>query len=181
MGKTNYFFTFYFALIFSVGALSVASADISEKDVQEINQYRLTGKAMGQFGQSTKNLIELSQTKPDIFKDARKNKIAEEDFAGLIDAYEKIPGVKNAIEKSGMSVHDYVYFEFAMVYGETGNLVLKSGGTLPEGFSKENVAFYRSHEADFKKLVADLKTFGDFAKGKSSDSSEDDEETDDEP
>ncbi len=58
-------------------------------------------------------------------------------------------------------------------------MVLKSGGQLPEGYSRENVEFYRLNEAEFMKLDADLKALQRLS-SKSSDETEEETVEDDE-
>ena len=180
MPKARHFFVALSCVaILVIWAVTVLHADISEADVREINQYRLTEKALGQFGHATKSLIELAHTKPDVFETVKKKTTNNEDVAGLVEYYTKSPDVSRAIQSSGMTVHDYVYFEFALIYAATGNVVLKAGGKLPDGFSKVNVEFFRTHEPDFKKLDQDMKTLGRLLEGNSI-SSEEEDESDDE-
>ena len=153
---------------FALGLLAVlfvslavpVCADLSKEDEREVNNYQLTEKKLGQFAQATKNLITAFEKNPEAFDNLNVPK--ETEAAGLTEAgelFDKIPPIKKAINDAGMTSREYWVFSISMVYAGTGHMVLKSGGKLPEGFSKANVDFYHTHEAAFMALDADLKKF----------------------
>lgn len=148
-------------------------ADLSKSDEQEINNYRLTEKNIEKFSQATKNLLTATQKNPKMFEEGPEapEQKSEETLSGIVEAFDKIPDAKKAIQDAGMTTRDYWMFSLAMVYAATGNLVLKSGQKLPEGFSRENVEFYQANEAKFMALDKDLKAFQELTK-KSSASTE---------
>ena len=149
-------------------------ADLSKDEEREINAYRLTKAKITQFGQATKNLLQAFEKNPKLFDTPAAAK-QEKTLANMIEVTNSIPAAKKAIEDAGLTARDYWMFQMAMVYAGTGNMVLKSGGQLPEGFSKENVEFYRANEAEFMKLDADIKA---IQKRTSESSREDTEEED---
>ena len=110
----------------------------------------------GKFGQATKNLLQAFEKNPRLFDNPAGSK-EEKTITGMINVTNSIPAAKKAIQDAGMTARDYWMFQMAMLYAGTGNMVLKSGGQLPEGYSKENVDFYRANEAEFMKLDRDLK------------------------
>lgn len=139
-----------------VSSTALVFADISKDEEREINAYRLTKAKIAQFGQATKNLLQAFEKNPKLFDNPAGAK-EEKTITGMINVTNSIPAAKKAIEDAGMTARDYWMFQMAMLYAGTGNMVLKSGGQLPEGYSKENVDFYRANEAEFMKLDGDLK------------------------
>jgi hypothetical protein len=144
--------------------LPYASAELSMADEREVNNYRLTEKKLQQFGKATKNLVALAQKnvkiwqKPPEMTDEKGGSLTK-----LAEKFDKIPGVKKAVEDAGMTSREYWLFHLAMIYGSTGHIVLKSGGKLPEGYSKANTEFYGKHEAGFMAVDKDLKVLQELS------------------
>ena len=147
---------FVLAIAIALCSVGLVFADISKDEEREINAYRLTKAKIAQFGQATKNLLQAFEKNPRLFDNPAGSK-EEKTITGMINVTNSIPAAKKAIEDAGMTARDYWMFQMAMLYAGTGNMVLKSGGQLPDGYSKENVDFYRANEAEFMKLDRDLK------------------------
>lgn len=169
--------SFTIVLIAILGSMSLSHADLSKTEEREINAYRLTKSKIAQFSQATKNLLAAYEKDPKMFE--RPAVKTSNSLADMVQATNDIPAAKKAIEDAGMTAKEYWTFQLALVYAGTGNMVLKSGGQLPEGYSKENVEFYRLNEAEFMKLDADLKALQRLS-SKSSDETEEETVEDDE-
>jgi hypothetical protein len=144
-------------ILFLIGTASLIAADVSKEEEREINAYRLTRPKMAQFGKATKNLIAAIEKNPKLFDQPSGTK-KQNRIEDLVNLTNQIPEAKQAIEAGGMTAKEYWTFQMAMVYASTGDIVLKSGGQLPAGYSRENVEFYRANETEFIKLGEDLKT-----------------------
>jgi hypothetical protein len=148
------------AIIFLFVILSVpkVSADLSKTDEREVNGYQLTEKKLEQFGKATKSLVALAQKnvkiwpKPPEITDAESGSLTK-----LAEEFNKIPGVKKAVEDAGMTSREYWVFHLAMIYASTGHIILKSGGKLPHGYSRTNTEFYGKHEPAFMAVDKELK------------------------
>ena len=148
------------ALIFCFVILSVpqVSAELSKADEREVNGYQLTEKKLEQFGKATKSLVALAQKKVKIWQ--KPPAITDTEggsLTKLAEEFDKIPGVKKAVEDAGITSREYWVFHLAMIYASTGHIVLKSGGKLPKGYSKSNTEFYGKHERAFNAVDQDLK------------------------
>ncbi len=163
-------------LIVSTGSYLQAT-DFTESDELEINKFRLSEQKLEQFAKATKNLVSALQKNPGLPSEFSRIRGEEESLASVIRSFDSITDAKKAVEQSGMTTRDYVLFQFATLYGASGHLILKAGGTLPSGYSKENVDFYRTHESEFMKLKPDFEV---LEKLTDSDSDEDDEDEEDE-
>ncbi len=166
------------AALFIVFAAPQAGADLSKADEREVNSYQLTEKKLAQFGQATRNLVALAQKDIKIWQ--KPPVVDAEEGAGLTKLakeFDKIPGVKKAVEDAGMTSREYWVFHLAMIYGATGHIVLKSGGKLPEGYSKANTDFFAKHEEAFKTVDKDLKILQELSQ--QAEAEEDDDEEDD--
>ena len=155
-------------------------ADFPQKDVLEANNYAFTLKKIDQFSLATKNLIVASQKNPNVLGNDTREKAELDGLAGLEQAFEKLPEAKKAIQDAGMSVREYWTFQIAMIYAAAGNLVLKSGGKLPPEYSRQNVEFFKTHEADFMKLDKDMKALQELSESQSSDEEDYDDESEEE-
>jgi hypothetical protein len=145
-------------LFFVILAVPQVTAELSKADEREVNNYQLTEKKVEQFGKATKSLLALAQKnvkiwpKPSEITDAESGSLTK-----LAEEFDKIPGVKKAVGDAGMTSREYWVFHLAMIYGSTGHIILKSGGKLPNGYSKTNTEFYGKHEAAFIAVEKDLK------------------------
>jgi len=152
------------AVLFLVFVVPQVGADLSKADEREVNNYQLTEKKLAQFGQATKNLVVLAQKNLKVWQ--KPPDVDEEDGGGLTklaETFDKIPGVKKAVEDAGMTSREYWVFHLAMIYGATGHIVLKSGGKLPEGYSRANTEFFAKQEEAFKAVDKDLKVLQELS------------------
>jgi hypothetical protein len=177
IGTLNRITSFTIVLLAMLGSMPLSHADLSKTEEREINAYRLTKSKIAQFSQATKNLLAAYEKDPKMFE--RPAVKTSNSLADMVQATNDIPAAKKAIEEAGMTAKEYWTFQLALLYAGTGNMVLKSGGQLPEGYSKENVEFYRLNEAEFMKLDADLKALQRLS-SKSSDETEEETVEDDE-
>lgn len=145
-------------LFFVILAAPQVSAELSKADEREVNNYQLTEKKLEQFGKATKSLVALAQKNVKIWQKPPEITKAEDGaLSKLAEEFDKIPGVKKAVQDAGMTSREYWVFHLAMIYGSTGHIILKSGGKLPNGYSKTNTEFYGKHEPAFIAVDKDLK------------------------
>jgi hypothetical protein len=164
------------AVLILFSSATLLRADLSKDDEREANAYRLTKPKIAQFVQATRNLKAAFDQNPKMFDAPAGTEKKQNSMADMINATDRIPAAKKAIEDAGMTSKEYWTFQMAMLYAGTGAMVLKSGSQLPEGFSKENVEFYRANEAEFMKLGEELKSLYKPKAG-----SAEDEENEEEP
>ena len=172
MSRIGKYFAFTMLVLFYT--VSILHADLTKTEEQEINNYRLSKPKIAQFWQATKNLIAAAQNDPTLF-DQRIAKKESNTLADVVEATNSLPAAKKAIEDAGMTAKEYWTFQMALLYAASGHMAVKAGGSLPQGFSKENAEFYGANEAEFMKMDKDLKELQ-----KMQESSKDAEETTDE-
>lgn len=136
----------------------------STSDEQAIAAYKLTMPAMRKAGQATERMLELLLRDDGLAKELET--LAQEEGAGeeqgiadIVAAYDKVPKLKGAITGSGLSVREFVVMQLAMMQAalvvgfqdpdNTGKEI-----TIPDGVSKENVAFVRTNWDALQRMSA---------------------------
>jgi hypothetical protein len=168
---TKTLFGSFIAVVLLICFTSICRADFPPSEVQEINKFRLAEKNLAQFKQATKNLLAAAEQNQDLFD--KQEEIQSETIAAYVEATDKIAPAKKAIQDAAMTTRDYWLFEFASIYAASGQLMMKAGQKLPEGYSKENVDFYAAHQAEFGKLQSDMKKLTEIFKASDDDSDDD--------
>jgi hypothetical protein len=168
-----------FASLFVSIVVPQVNADLSKTDEREVNNYPLTEKKLEQFGKATKTLIVLARKNVKIWQ--QPPQITDEaggSLTKLAQDFDKIPGVKKAVEDAGMTSREYWVFHLAMIYGSTGHMILKSGGKLPEGYSRANIEFFGKHESAFMAVDKELKVLQELSQLAQGDYEEENDEDD---
>jgi len=81
--------------------------------------------------------------------------ISEENDAQYVARLESTPALRAAIEKSGMSVHDYAYTAQSLVATMMAVGAVEAGQLkdIPEGVNPRNVEFVKAHRAELEKMM----------------------------
>lgn len=158
------FVTATFSLVARPAAAQKAHGVSSDPDMQAIANYRLTEANLRKFYKAQENVGKAAMKDPKL-GDALENSMGDDsDIATMAAKYDHEPALKGALAAAGLTSREYVtitlsYMQAAMAYGMMTqgpeNLRLKK---LPEGTSKENVEFIRTHQALIEQLDKELKS-----------------------
>ena len=122
--------------------------ELGDAETREVAAYRLTADALEKYAAATRALAPVLAENQHGCDEG-----GDESLSGLAARLDAVPGASAALSEAGMSSREYFVFSFAMVQAGMGAWSLsEGGGELPAGFSKENVAFYQAHEAEFQEL-----------------------------
>lgn len=172
---------FLIVVLLSIATVCFAPAVMSDSphsDEKEINQYRLTDQKLAQFAEATKNLVLVVEKNPQLKEEWEDLGDTDdpESLSEIVAEFDQSPEAKKAVQDAGMTTREYATFEFAMLYAATADFLQKSGATVPAEYSRENMEFYRTHQADFMKLEKDLKALGQLTDEDDDDEDEDENE-----
>lgn len=153
-----------FSLVARPAAAQTAHAAPSDPDMQAIANYRLTEANLRKFYKAQENVGKAALKDPKL-GDALENSMGDNsDIATMTAKYDHEPALKGALAAAGLTSREYVtftlsYMQAAMAYGMMTqgpeNLRIKK---LPDGTSKENVEFVRTHQALIQQLDKELKS-----------------------
>jgi hypothetical protein len=138
------------ALALTLLAPMVAGAqNPPDGDTKEITSYMLTDAALAKYTQAVRTLQpHMGQLPQDC--DGDENPTSLNEMAARMDG---VPQVKSALKAAGMTSREYLVFSWSVFQNGMAAWTLdQPGGKLPPGVKKANVDFYRSHEAELKKL-----------------------------
>lgn len=122
-------------------------------DTKEISGYRLTDAGLAKYTQATRNLESVAKAGQDACEsDDDENGVTIDQAVAKLNA---TAGAAAAVKAAGMTPREYVVFSMAVFQSGLASWALSQpGGKLPAGVSKDNVDFYRRHEAELAKLGA---------------------------
>ena len=74
----------------------------------------------------------------------------------------KLPPLANALQKNGISPHEYATFTMALLQAEMAAGLKKSGQlkSLPPGVNADNVQFVLDHDAEIQRIQQSWATLG---------------------
>lgn len=136
----------------------------SSSDEQAIATYKLTMPAMRKAGQATERMLELLLRDDGLASEMEalardEGDEDEQSIADIVAAYDKVPKLKGAITGTGLSVREFIVMQLAMMQAalvvgfqdpeNTGREI-----TIPDGVSKENVAFVRANWGELQRMGA---------------------------
>lgn len=156
---------------------SACAQDSLDPDTREVSSYVMTESGLARFVQATTNLGTMAEQ---LAGDCDNSDEGENDLSldGQAAFISSIPGAAAAIESAGMPVREFVVFSWAVIQNTVVAWMLtQSGGVPPTGVSMANIEFYRTHEAELKRLPQLLQS-DDCQNGEQS--SEDEDYTGDE-
>jgi hypothetical protein len=148
------------------GLSSFARADLTQSDTNEINQYKLTDKALGQYFQAIKNLLPVVQKNPRLKERSDDDDDDVNSLSQLVQEFDGIPGAKKAVEDAGLTTREFLVFQFSLMTAIASSYIQKSGGELPPEFSKQNVEFFHAHEDEFRKHQQEFLAVSKFTSDK---------------
>jgi len=160
MNRHRYLFSLLGIAVLSFSLPAVVGAQgPADKDLAEIQGYRLSDAGLAKYTQAVRNLGKLSEAQAILGEDD------EDDGPKSIDAqvarFDAIPEVKQAISSAGMTTREYTLFTWSMFQAGMASWALtQPGGKLPPGVSMDNVTFYRKHEAELDLLKKELDRAG---------------------
>lgn len=163
------------AAILALGPATIVSAQgTPDKDLAEIQSYRLSESGLAKYTQAVRSLGKLSQSKASLDEDDED--AGPKSLDEQVALYDAIPEVKQAIRSAGLTTREYTVFSWSLFQAGMASWALSQpGGKLPPGGSMDNVTFYRKHEAALNELKKEL----DAADPGSDDDDDEGEDVDD--
>jgi hypothetical protein len=154
------------ALAFVVHAAAARAAAAQEgADEKAIAAYRLSMPALRKAGQATERMLELVLRDEGLARELEERARKEggggdgQTIADIVAAYDEMPKLKVAITGTGLTVREFIVMQLAMMQAalvvgfqdpeNTGKEI-----TIPDGVSKENVAFVRANWAELQRMGA---------------------------
>jgi hypothetical protein len=129
----------------------------ADADMQALKNYRLTEAGLAKYLQASQNLVAIVKSKPEWAKNINASQKENASLNDIAAFYDKIPPIHQALTSAGISSREYVLFTFSMFQAAMGAWAMSQpGGKLPEGTPAENVAFYKKHEAQLKKISEEM-------------------------
>jgi hypothetical protein len=134
----------------------------NDADLRELEEYRLSMEDVDRWLQANRNLAQLSEKlereHPEM---AEQTEAVEGSGMGSFDDYEtsidRVPGARDAIEESGLSVHEFAVVGWALIQAGMAQYAVEQGADPKELAAKahinpENLTFAREHQAEIAKL-----------------------------
>jgi len=129
--------------------LAARAQNLPDRDAKDVADYVLTDAALKKYEQAVRNLQPFMDQLPQGC-DGEENANSLDDTAARMD---RVPQVKSALKGAGMTAREYLLFSWSVFHNGMAAWALdQPGGQLPPGIKMANVNFYRSHEAEMKKL-----------------------------
>ena len=123
--------------------------NLANRDTNEIAGYMLTEAALVKYTKAVHKLQPLMGQLP---KDCDQDE-GPQSLNGMAARMDGIPEVKSVLKAAGMTSREYLVFSWSMFQNGLAAWSLEQpGGKLPPGVKMANVNFYRTHEAELKKL-----------------------------
>ncbi len=146
--KTSPLVTIVSALALLV-AVAAEAQGLTDRDTKEISDYVLTDAALTKYTQAVRKLQPL---KKELQQDC-DHEDAPESLNDMAARMDKVSGVKSALKAAGMTSREYLVFSLSVFQNGMAAWALEQPGSkLPPGIKMANVNFYRTHEAELKKL-----------------------------
>ncbi len=133
-----------------------------DADLRELEEYRLSMEDVNRWMQANRNLVQLSEKlereHPEM---AERTEAVEGSGMGSFDDYEasidRVPGARDAIEESGLSVHEFAVVGWALIQAGMAQYAVEQGADPKDLAAKahinpDNLAFAREHKAELAKL-----------------------------
>jgi hypothetical protein len=180
------------ALLVHAAAARAAAAQAGA-DEKAVAAYRLSMPALRKAGQATERMLELVLRDQGLARELEERARKEggggdtQTIADIVAAYDEMPKLKGAITGTGLTVREFIVMQLAMMQAalvvgfqdpeNTGKEI-----TIPDGVSKENVAFVRANWAELQRMGARAQQLQKELEARSRPAdAEDEEPTDEEP
>lgn len=184
------------ALLVAPAFVARPAAAQGSADEKAIAAYRLSMPALQKAGRATERMLELVLRDASLAEELEARAREEEDgndgqtIADIVAAYDRMPKLKGAITGTGLTVREFIVMQLAMMQAalvvgfqdpeNTGKAI-----TIPDGVSKENVAFVRANWDELQRMGAratalqkELEARTRAARGEAEPEEPSDEETD---
>ncbi len=138
------------AFAFSMLApIAVEAQSLADRDTKEVTDFVLTDAALANY---TKAVHTLHPLKEQLQQDCDRED-APDSLNGMAARMDAVPAVTTALNTAGMTSREYLVFSWSLFQNGMAVWALdQPGGALPPGTKPANVTFYRTHEAELKKL-----------------------------
>jgi len=134
---------------FVLAPMAAGAQSLGDRDAKEITDYVLTDAALAKY---TKAVQKLQPLKEQLQQDCDRED-APKSLNATAARMDGLPGVKAALKSAGMTSREYMVFSLSVFQNGMAAWALEQpGGTLLPGVKMANVNFYRSHDAELKKL-----------------------------
>jgi hypothetical protein len=158
-----------FTVVLTAAVASPSTAQTRTKarvdaDAKEIQEYRLTSATLTKLGQVQENLYAAMKAHPELGKghaDSADSKEDREDEPKTLDdmakRYDRIPEMKQAIVKSGLTSRQYVLATMAMMQAGMSAAVMEMPGADKSKIApavQANIAFMKAHKTEIDRMQA---------------------------
>jgi|1185.fasta_scaffold16392_3 hypothetical protein len=140
------------ALLASSFAAQAKSKD--QADAEELQNYRLSLPVVKKLAQVQENIYSSLKANPslaDKYKDKEDHDASNESLDQTVKKIEKIPELKQAIVKAGLTPREYFVASLAMAQATMASAMAEAPDSLPSGL-RANMAFVKSHQAELTKM-----------------------------
>jgi hypothetical protein len=160
------------AFLLPLAALASATPVRAQDDAGTLAAFRLSDAGLAKFVAATRGMAAAVQRDT-----ALAGQLAEESrqfdsgatIAAIAAVYDRHPAVSQAFAAAGTTSREYVTFMLATLQsGLAAALVQRDStvaGHLPPGISRENVEFYRRHEAELARLGEEMRALSQRRSG----------------
>ena len=134
-----------------------ASGQAPDKDMVEIQHYTLTMPKVTQFWETFGSLAKVAKDHPEL-KDALETDAEKhEDLAAVEKRTESVPVVKAAILEHGLTVHEFVLIQIALLQAAMGSAIAPPGPDREKkareaNINPANLDFIDKHKAELEAL-----------------------------
>jgi hypothetical protein len=160
-----------FTVVLAVAVASPSTAQTGtnarvDADAKEIQTYRLTSSTLTKLGQVQENLYAALKAHPELGKRyAGSNEDREDEPKTLDDMakrFDRIPEMKQAIVKSGLTPRQYMLATMAMLQAGMSGAAMEMPGADKSKIAPEvqaNIAFMKAHKTEMDRMQARAKEF----------------------
>jgi hypothetical protein len=136
----------------------------AEADAKEIQAYRLTSSTLTKLGQVQENLYAVLKAHPDLGKQHANSREDREDEPNTLDdmakRFDRIPEMKQAIVKSGLTPRQYMVATMAMLQAGMSGAAMEMPGADKSKIApgvRANIAFMKAHKTEMDRMQARAK------------------------
>jgi hypothetical protein len=160
---------FAFSVVLTTAVASRSTAQTSantrvDADVKEMQEYRLTSATLTKLGQVQENLYAVLKAHPELGKRYAGSKEDREDEPKTLDdmakRFDRIPEMKQAVVKSGLTPRQYMLATMAMVQAAMGAAAMEIPGADKSKIApgvQANIAFMKAHKTEMDRMQARAK------------------------
>lgn len=155
-----------FTVVLTAAVASPSMAQTGTKarvdaDAKEIQEYRLTSATLTKLGQVQENLYAAMKAHPELGKGHADSSEDREDEPKTLDdmakRFDRIPEMKQAIVKSGLTPRQYALATMAMMQAGMSAAVMEMPGADKSKIApavQANIAFMKAHKTEIDRMQA---------------------------